>query len=80
MMERVICGCGEADCGYLQLGYPYCAGCGDHHRSPVTDDPSAPCPVDVNLLALEMTDGLVYPHHIREAERRLRMRSRPMGR
>ena len=46
-MSRVKCACGSPGCPYLAAGYPFCAGCGDHHREPVTADASAECPVDV---------------------------------
>ena len=57
------CACGHLDCPYLAAGYPFCAGCGDHHREPVTADASAECPVDVMFreydakLAAEVTQA-----------------------
>jgi len=38
--------CEANDCNYLALGYPYCPGCGDHHRSPVAVFGDR-CPVDL---------------------------------
>lgn len=42
-----ICGCGEPDCVYLVCGYPFCPGCGDHHRLPIALGPDEPCAVVV---------------------------------
>lgn len=53
------CACGEPDCMYLALGYPYCVGlgCGEHHRTPIALSPSEPCPVDVNAVLFEADEA-----------------------
>lgn len=28
------CQCGDADCMYIQVGYPFCRPCDEHHRPP----------------------------------------------
>ena len=43
--DMTSCPCGDEDCAYFAMGYPYCMGCGDHHRMPVARDHGV-CPVD----------------------------------
>ena len=43
MLPDLECVCCNADdCEYSANGYPFCPGCGEHHRQPVGN----PCPVD----------------------------------
>lgn len=38
------CACGDPDCCLFALAYPFCPGCGDHHRAPV----GYACPVEIS--------------------------------
>jgi hypothetical protein len=38
-MSENACLCGERDCDYFAMEYPWCRSCADHHRAPE-------CPID----------------------------------
>lgn len=50
--------CEEGDaCLHVECGYPWCVGCGEHHRAPVAE-PGEECPVDQMIrhdTAIEVT-------------------------
>lgn len=75
-LGTVLCRCGDDDCPFLAYGYPYCLGCGEHHRAPAAEVEGALCPVDVNIRAYDLADaedsGTVTREHQERAERQLR--------
>lgn len=52
----MICGCGQEDCRYAELGYPFCTGtrCNDHHRPPVATEDRPWCPIEQSRIALDV--------------------------
>lgn len=44
--ETEACACGWDDCDHWAFSYPYCTGCGGHHRAPVSNA-GCRCPVDI---------------------------------
>lgn len=62
MPER--CGCGDNDpdtdhgCTFLDFGYPYCSGCGEHHRMPVATEAEPWCPIDCRAAVEAEVDKL----------------------
>lgn len=46
--DMTACLCDQgSECLSFELGYPWCLGCGEHHRMPVARAIPDPCPVDV---------------------------------
>lgn len=54
--DPLVCGCGLDDCELLDFGYPYCSGCGEHHRGPVPTEAEPWCAVDFNAALLDEAD------------------------